>query len=280
MSVGNILMLRDLGRMASEPVQQLAARVSHDPNLISEAEFQIQHGMSKAAYAERQRIWARDAYEQEVTADLDGSPPLIDVPDGLTPKRQAWFRFSRWLSDEESTLAALEAKRAELQSIIAEPVSTEGALRQMVRRTADTLLGKGREESDATAWAALESQRVAQQHRAAAAQLAIEDLEQDLEISRLRVDHLRNRLREFLSPCIFEAAEGIQRILAHKRAQVAALEKALNPLSEYSYYGLQVTQPEQPSLDIRWKHSWDGIANALQADPATDISRMLPNPKF
>jgi hypothetical protein len=279
MSIGNTILTRDLVRLAEQGATQLPGRVSHDPNLLEEAAFQERHGMSRAAFAERQRLLAREAFELESTADIEGDPPLCEAPAGLTAKRTAYFRYHAWLRGEEQALATLENKRRDLQAIIDAPAATEGALRQMLRRTADVLLGKDSEQSDATAWAALESKRTEQAHKAEAARLALSDIEGQIQIAALRVDRLREREKQYLNPVLCELGEQIAQRLAQRRAEVQALERLLAPLYG-SYGGYSRTTIEPPHVEIGWRHSWHDIADTLRSDAAADIGKMLPAIKF
>jgi hypothetical protein len=282
MSIANTIFWNDKTRLENQGVPQIGARVSTDPSVLAEDKFMREHGgMSYAAYRERDQLIAREAFEQEATADLEGDPPPCDVPASLTPKRAMYARYHAWLSAEQAKLAALERKRTELQAIVDLPLATESDIRAMLRRTADALLnGVPADESDAAKRLELEGRRIDQLHKCEAAKIALNHLGQQITVSELRVARLREREREFLYPILHEAAEPLERLLDRKRAEVAALEKTLFPIwNDFATYQV-VENIDPPDVSVKSRHSWYDIADALQADPAADISKMIPAPKF
>jgi hypothetical protein len=281
--IGNALLGRDLGRMIREGVPQLAARVSHDPNLLAEAAFRDAHGgMSRVDFAERERQRAQQDFVDSATADLEGQPPKVDgLPSSLTPKRRAYASFNAWLKSEETNLSALQCKRDQLQKLADAPLATESDIRASLRRSADFLLGKSTEDSDTAKRIQLEGRRIEQLHQAEAARMALNDLEQSITVAELRVDRLRNREKEFLFPCVHEAAAGMKRTLSRLEAEAEALRDVLAPLYRiFSYYSMDTNEPERPDIDVRWKHSWSEISEALEADPVAPIEKLLPAVKF
>jgi chromosome segregation ATPase len=278
LSIDTGILARDIKRMADAP-QPLIGRPVTDPQVLSDFEFQAKHGMSREQYAERARQWQRQEFEDKATADLNGDPPdnMLGTDfrfPGMTPLRLRYTKYAEWLARESDKLNALERRRADLQSMIEAPAQTEGAIRQALRRTADVLLGKSVDDSDTEQRLKLETRRMEQLHKAEAAKLAMPELEREIEIAKLRVHKLREREPEFLNPVIQEAARDVELRLAECRAEVAALERLLKPLSEFRVYGAK--RIEAPAFDIEWGYSWSEIGKALRADPIADISGMLP----
>jgi hypothetical protein len=239
-------------------------------------------GMSRAADGQREQVLARETFEQEATGDLEGPPPTADVPAGLSAKRRDYFLFAAWLKSEESKLGELERKRAELEASIAAPAEYESTVRALLRRTADALLrGLPADASDAAKRQELEAKHAQQRLQAVAAGLALPEIEKQIEVATLRVGRLRQRESEFLAPVLFELAEGTERLLARKKAEVEALERLLKPLyAHYWQYGMQRFEPEQPRVECKWKGDWHSVAEALAADPAVDVRKILPKIKF
>jgi hypothetical protein len=236
--------------------------------------------MTRAQFQERERIWSRDAFEAEATAGLDGDPPAVEVPTNLSAKRQQYACFAAWLQSEQAKLNALESKKAELGGLISAPAEAESNLRALVRRSADRLLhGLGADESDAAKRVELETKHAAQRHQADAARVALPQVEQQIEVARLRVDKLMEREKEFLFPCVREASESVERLLARKEAEIAELKRLLAPLYA-NYRGYGGPDIEAPRVEVKWRHSWHDVADKFKSYPAADITRMLPNIKF
>jgi hypothetical protein len=278
-------MLSDLARMYPNGPAQFGGRVvdkddSSSP-LVTEQAFFDEHKMSRADYAERERIWAQNAWEDDVCEDLGGQPPAIDTPPGLTPTRAAYWRFRQWMAAEYDKLEAAKKKKADLQALIDAPAAAESGLAALVRRTADRLLnGLPADESDAAKRLELETQNVAARHKAEAAALVLSDVENELEIALLRCRRLREREYEFLNPAMLECGEGAAQLLAKKRAEVAALERLVKPLiANYAGYG-QTIYAKSETAEIKWKGTWRGIADALTTDAAADVSKLVPVLKF
>jgi hypothetical protein len=272
----------DESAAAAAQVRMAASRyATHDA--MQEQQFKDSHGgMSRGDYAERERMYAAERQQIKVLADIESDPPPIDTPAGMSSKRRAYAAYHAWLTAETATLTALEAKRAECQAIVDAPAESEGTIRATVRRVADRLLnGLPSDASDALAYREADAKRQQQQLAAEAAAMALNDLERPIEIAQMRVNRLREREREFLSPVLFEAAEGLRRTLARVRAEAAALEDLIEPLFRgFAVYGVKIDEVETPSVDVKWRHSWHDVADALAADPTADVSKLLPVVKF
>jgi hypothetical protein len=285
MALSTGILANDLKRMAAAGPMQLGARVAPPGSEVyAEDEFRRTHnGMDRLTWDARQKMLAHERFEEQTLTDLDGAPPPVDgLPSGLSSKRRAYASYAAWLRGEESKFDALEAKRRELQAIVDAPADVESTLRGMLRRTADALLhGTPADESDAAKRLELDAKLATQKHRAEAAQVALSEIEPQIEVAQIRVSRLRDREMEFLSPCLFEAAEGIARTLARVRAEVAALEQLLQPLeAHFRVYGSTDKAPEPPDVSVKWRHSWHDVADALAADPTADVSKLLPVVKF
>jgi hypothetical protein len=271
MITGNPLLVNDLMRL-NTPMP--AGRVAHDEKTISDFEFFQNNGMSRAQYAEREALWKRAAFEETATADLNGDPPSGVSTVGLSPARAQYVRFHGWLASERDKLTGLEAKRTELQGMVDGALDVESEIKKLIRRSADFLLGKSTEDSDASQRLALETKRAEQIHRSEAARLALPDLEQGIEIAGVRCARLRERENEFLVPAIFEVVEksGIVERWQKLRDEGDALEEQLRGLLQsfvpphgHSYPWTPPREKAFKSLDSR--KAWAAMADALRSDP-------------
>ncbi len=267
-------------------------RASMGSEAYADDVFQREHGMSRAAWNERERLIAQERAEAAALAGLDDDPMdwlskqktwiyKDSALDKLTSARKRYAVYRQWLAVEESKLAKLANKRDGLQAVVAAPAEVESSIRAFVRRTADAMLGKGKAESDAEAWAALNRKHSDQKLQAAAASVAIEDLEPEIKVAEMRVARLQERESEFLNPVLNELAFDIEQVLDRKEAEIAALKRLLEPLwQNYRLpYGTQAERPEAPDVAIAWPLGWHGLADKLRADPLADVAEMLPNTK-
>jgi hypothetical protein len=244
------IMFQDLARMAQSGPAQLGGRVSHDPDMLAEAAFQDTHGgMSRATAAERARVFEREAWEADNLGDLEA-----DDFGGSTP-RERFAAYHALRKSEEDKLAALQAKRSELESIAGAPLTTESDIRAALRRSADFLLGKSKEDSDTAKRVELESRRAEQLHRAEAARLAMGDIAREITVAELRVKRLRERHDGFLAPVLAELFSPIHDWIETKRREINVFEQSL-PDARYA------------------------VMAALEKDPGADVAKMLPALKF
>jgi hypothetical protein len=276
-TAGNILM-GDLARMAHEATPQLAVRVTHDQRIIDDHEFLQTHKMTRQQFAERQRLWDRTAFEERAIADLNGDPPSGVSTVGLSPARAQYVRFHGWLVAERDKLATLEAKRTELQGMVDGAVDTEGEIKKLIRRSADFLLGRSAEDSDASQRLALETKRAEQIHRSEVARVALPDLQRDIEIAEVRCKRLQERESEFLVPAIFEVVEksSIVERWQKLRDEGDALEEQLRGLMHafvpphgFSYPWTPPREKPFKSLDAR--KAWAAMAEAMRSDPRAKV---------
>lgn len=171
----------------------------------------------------------------QVIADLQGDPPKNLCNAGSLPPRRAKLARAvaqrRKLADE---LAALETKRTELEAMIAAPAETAASIRDAVKRTADWLLGRGGDNSDASKRKALEDEEAAQRHRAEAAAAALPELAKPIAVARLRLKHVADREPAYLSEALSEVADeiGLGRAYARKIAELRELASLIHGLCE------------------------------------------------
>ena len=110
----NTVMRADLRRMAENGAPQLFGRTSADPDILAEMAFRDSHnGMSRADYALREQMRARNDFESNAVADLGGDPPGVPTM-SATPQRARWDRYREWRASEKLKLTELESRRAEL----------------------------------------------------------------------------------------------------------------------------------------------------------------------
>src|SRR5579871_4251609 len=55
---------------------------------LAEEKFRREHGMSRKDYERRERLMTQERLEAAALAGLDGEPPAIEVPAGLSDKRK------------------------------------------------------------------------------------------------------------------------------------------------------------------------------------------------
>lgn len=146
---------------------------------------------------------------EAILADVEGDPPaLISAAIALGPRRAKFARYVAWRRKLEGELAALEAKRTELDAMVAAPAETAATIRGAVKRTADWLLGRdGADNSDEAGRKLLEDNLAAQRHRAESAQEALPEIGRTIEVAQMRVKRLVEREKEFLSPALAELAD-------------------------------------------------------------------------
>jgi hypothetical protein len=77
-----------------------------------------------------------------------------------------------------------------------------------------------------------------------------------------------------------EMAESLEKTLALREAEVAALKRLLEPLyRNYRHYRENADSANSPRIDVKSKYSWHDIADALRTDATANISHMMPNLK-
>jgi hypothetical protein len=267
-------MMRDLARMANEPPTQLAARVSHDATLISDFEFLNQTGMTRAEFAEKRKRDARFDFEQSAVADLDAA---LDHLSGSAADRYASYHGLRSL--EDSKLAELQRKSAELEQIISAPIEAEGAIRAALRRTADAFLnGKSTDESDADKRADLDAKLAAHKHRAEAAKMALSDIGKDIDAQQIRCRRIKDREREFLVPVIFDAVakSGLVKRWRAARDEMLATETVLRALRQAFVppdgcsYPWAPPHETTPGTHVAVRQ-WAAVADQLRRDPRAEV---------
>jgi hypothetical protein len=267
MSTAGIL-LNDLSRMAREAAPQLGARVAYDPKVISDHEFLVKHGMSREQYAERDAGWRRQAFEEQVTADLDKDLDAIAATSDSARHKLATFALI--FGNEKAKLAALESRKSTFQDFIDAPIRTRSKIADAVAKTKQWLLGGG--DEPAIDRQALDAELAVASHKAQAAEAAIADIDEQIEIAGIRVARLAEAERSFLNDALAEVAGDLLSTLSRKRGELAALEKTLEPLRRY---GVALNgKPE--ATEIRWKSSWQDVAAALKANPAASVEKLLP----
>lgn len=290
------------GIFERDSIIPLASRlVSTDPVALAEDEYLQKHGMTRAQAAERARIRRHDDKIDEALRDLRGEPPQGIYNDkGLGPKRARYARYAGWRHREMGRLSALEARKREMEALVAAPASTEAEIRGAVRTTAAALMGRdgGGAKIDRKA---LDDRLSSERHMAEAAQEALIELNTDIEVCKLRVAHLNEREKEFLHPALVEAGDeiGLGALYLKKISElreVAALIYGLQEVAGGFQSGFENTtsiafpRAGFPSISKATRADytieengrvdvWRGLAQSLLLDPRHDASKFIPLPK-
>ena len=145
------------------------------------------------ALRERDR---RSDFEAAAIADVNGDMP------GATAKQ----RLDAFLALKNKTaaeLAALQAQRGKLQTVIDAPTTVAAKRDGLLKSLAKRLL-LGEDDLDTSEQAALDRDVSAAKRRAAVAQVAIQELDEKIEIQRLRVKRLAEREHGFVKAALLE----------------------------------------------------------------------------
>lgn len=239
MSLMGSIFNADLMRQAKENphAATLIGRPIVDPVAREEANFFLDHGTTKAQFAERARILERENFENRAVSDLvyDAPPEDICNTKGLGPKRARYARYFEWRWQENKKLANLESKKAYLESLIDAPKATEAAIRKEISQTAAFLMGRDMcNGGDNGKRRVLDDRLASERHAADAAREALSKIEQDLEIARLRTAALDARETEFIKPAIIEIADeiGLGELYLKKARELREVVELVNGLSD------------------------------------------------
>jgi hypothetical protein len=233
MNAGDHIFRGDMARMLTQRPEEtkLIGRPATDPRVLERANYFFEHGITREQEAERDSQWRRDAAKSAAISDLQGEPPHCNTR-ALSPQRARFARYTEWRLNERKKLAALEGKRTEFEAMMAAPAATEAAIRSVIRRAADRLLGRGvGEKSDRRS---LDERLIEERHAAEAAREALPELDQQIELARLRVLTLDSREDEFLKPAIMEAADtmGLGKLYLKRLAEFREVAELVFGLSK------------------------------------------------
>lgn len=265
----NPILRNDLARMAANPPPQPAGRVSVDPQVISDADFHVKHGMTREQYAEREQLWRRRDIEERATADLDKDLAALSATSDNA--RRKFQTFHLLMGRERGKLSALQSRREQFQEFVNAPTATRSKISDAVTATKRWLLG-GSSEEPAVDRAALDAELAAQQHKAEAAAGAIAEIDKQIEVTGIRVAKLQEAEKGFLNDAVAEVTSDLVQALARKRGEVAALERMLDPLRRF---GIALNGKPEP-VEFKWRNTWVDVAAALRSDPGADVSKLLP----
>jgi hypothetical protein len=244
-----------------------AGRVTHDQRVIDDFEYMQRHGETREAAAERGRMLKREHFEERTVVDLDKD--LESIAGTSDTARHKFAVFGNIRDREKSALANLQTRREQFIEYTNAPAKTQSKISAAVAATAKWLL-LGTTEEPVVDAAALANELAQASHKAAAAEAAIAELDKQIEVAQVRVNRLAEGEREFLNAAVAEVAADLLQTLARKRGEVAALERLCEPLRRF---GVALNgKPE--SVEIKWRHSWPDVANALRSD--SDVSKLLP----
>jgi hypothetical protein len=314
-NIAHVAMGRDLEHLAREgSPAPFTSDPRIDPKKKADANFFFREGMTREQMLDRERELRRDDLQADAVSDLVGEPPS-DVGDqqeivngvsktkrtlnlkGLPPQQKRHALYRAQLASLASVLEGLEAKKVELEALIAAPAESEGALRKAVRQTADALLGRAGSGAESEA-AALTGKLAIANHRADAARLALPMLEQDIDRARIRLKFWDGREMEFLGPVLVEAADHLGALYLQQIERLritAGVLFSLSGLVKTYGDGFQATEPIKfpqmglPSLagakaeafviGARGDGSvWRGVIEALRRNPAAKVDTLIPTP--
>jgi hypothetical protein len=300
-SIGNSILGRDLARLAqSSDAPKLIGRPNTDPDFQAEANFFLANGMSRADYAAMRATMRREEAEAQSIRDLNGKPPELVSTRGLAPARAQLAQYYEWQHQEAKRRDDLIARRAELEAMIAAPAKTQQAIAEAVRQTATTLMGRAH-ASEKIDRAAMDAQLSSERHQAEAAQIALVEIEKQIETAELRCAHLDSRQDEFLNPALVEAADevGLGKLYMKKIAELRAITDLLNGLAHVAGgFGSGFGQPQTVSFSKLGLPSikdapsaaysilaegndrlWRELGRAFKMNPRTDASKFVSVPK-
>lgn len=285
-------------------------KVITDPTQKADAEFFLDHGMTRGQEADRERLYSRETFETGATADLQGEPPteLCGVR-GLSPTRARYVRFFEWRLSEEKKLSDLQSRKAHLESLIDAPNATEIEIKKEIAR-ASSLLAKGDAENYSSAKRkALDERLASEKYAAETARYALVELDCAIEIAGLRVAQLNSRETEFINPVVIEAAKeiGLDKLykkkigeLRHVLELVIGLHNLVSGGSIHSAFeskigfdpfhaAKEVRLPRFPyesgadnerALDCSGnEYVWQQLKQSLLLHPRQDLCRFIALPK-
>jgi hypothetical protein len=165
-----------------------------DPDVL----FFLQHNMSRAQMAARDREWAADRARAKALKGCDD-----DIP-GATAREQLSNLHAK-IAREEAEESALKAQDTRFRAAIDRPGEVKARRTSLLQSLAHKLLG-GEESSgfDLLRRREMDSELEAARHGADVARLASADLGPQLEIKALRVKRLRERLPGFERDAMLE----------------------------------------------------------------------------
>ena len=301
MSITNSLFNRDISRLVrSDDAPKLIGRPTTDPDLLAENEFILKHGMTRAQAAKMRAVRQRQNFEDEAICDLNGSPPELTNTRGLGAKRASYANFLEWQHRETKRRDHLLQRRFELEAKIAAPAATQEKIDDAVKKTAASMMGRANAGEDVNR-GALDGQLSQQKHLAEAAQIAIVEVDREIETAELRVAHLSGREEEFLHPALVEIADevGLGKLLLRKIGELRAVCELMNGLAHIAGdFGSGFGQPQPinfakvglpslantPSAEYSIPAAgndrlWAELAQALKFNPKMDAAKFIAVPK-
>jgi hypothetical protein len=206
-------------------------------------------------------------------------------------------------------MPSTQRKRGALVGIKEAPRATESAIRTLVKRGADFLLGRAQEdEGDTAKRRALDDRLAEQRYRAESAEAALVEVDCEIDRAKLRCKRLAEREEEFLDAAVYEL--GCKHVGSAYRERAEALRDVVNlaaGLSEFRGYsggrprslGASVRNvsiggyvapkvefvlpdfgalgsPKPIATKDADRATWRKVADALRSDPHADVSALLP----
>jgi hypothetical protein len=311
MNIAHTVMGRDLERLAREGGGFTPDSRINPQNKV-DADFLVKNGMTQSAVAERDRTWAEQAREDDAISDLTGEPPADACDeteiingitktratlntDGLTQERVRLALYYGQLAKLRSELESFEAKQKELNEIISSPVEVSFAARNALRRTAKFLLGRSERSAEDEA-EGLATKTAIAEHRAAAAKLALAQLEQEIERARLRVTYWDRREPDFLNPALMEMADPLGALYLHQIEKLKATAEllfglaslirtygdgfeAIEPIKFPRVPSIAGTNDNALTIAARGDSApWRQIIDALRLDPRANVDALILTP--
>lgn len=229
------ILFGDVARLIKERPHEMAlfGRGTTDPAIIARDDYSQQHGEYPEQTAERAALLRRELDEAATIADLQGEPPALSNS-RLSPKRTRYAAYAAWLMSERQKLATLEKNRKRLEGFVAAPAETEAAIRRNVQDAADGLLGGAKDGGGANEFKNLHDRLTTERYAEKAAQVALPNLDREIEVAKFRVETLTAREYEFLNPVIIEIADdmGLGHIYMKRLAAFREVAELVFGLSE------------------------------------------------
>jgi hypothetical protein len=142
--------------------------------------------------------------KEKVADELGDTPTMCAAAIGLGPERAMLARNKSQLGVEKDKLAELEARAHRMQKVIDAPHKTERSLAERISDSVRSILsGKTPTIDESTAAAAQAAMQIEVEKKAAEAATAeLKELQKDLEMQRLRIEHVSAREKRLVDAAI------------------------------------------------------------------------------
>ncbi|HZR62276.1 MAG TPA: hypothetical protein VFA80_15110 [Xanthobacteraceae bacterium] len=250
-------------------------------------------GETRAQTEERDRALARRDFESKAIEGLDGEPPadICDVS-GLPSARAQHTRYVAWCGKFRDELHDLEAKKAKLEAMIAAPSEAERGVHHGILKTVDALMGRGESGGEADAKVLADRLAIAT-HQAKAAEIALVEIAELIDVATLKIRHLEGRENDFLWPALAEVAgeAGLGDDYVRAIDNLREIASLMFGLAELAPYGSGFSRPQEPIKFPRMGQDgdttisnrgavdiWQRLADALRRNPRQNLAALIKPP--